>query len=162
MKKPFCTVLFLITCMLFNSCSSNKQEINLEANRDIAKSYHRVWSDGQLTELDKILAPDFVCHFINGIEWKGIEGANNSITSHRKSFPDWKEEIVDMVSEGDKVVTRYKSTGTQLGAFNGLDSTGKKVTIYETSIYRIANGKIAEQWGFPDALSLNNQLEAKK
>ena len=70
-----------------------------------------------------------MCHFINGIEWKGIEGANNSITSHRKSFPDWKEEIVDMISEGDKVVTRYKSTGTQQGAFNGLDSTGKKVTI---------------------------------
>lgn len=36
----------------------------------------------------------------------------------------------------------------------------KKVTIYETSIYRIENGKIAEQWGFPDALSLKNQLSA--
>ena len=66
-----------------------------------------------------------------------------------------------MISEGDKVVTRYKSTGTQQGAFNGLDSTGKRVTIYETSIYRIANGKLAEQWGFPDALSLDNQLRAK-
>jgi predicted ester cyclase len=67
-----------------------------------------------------------------------------------------------MISEGDKVVTRYKSTGTQQGTFNGIDSTGKKITIYETSIYRIANGKIAEQWGFPDALSLNNQVEGKK
>ena len=161
MKKSFCLVSLLTVCILFNSCSSNKQEINLDANRDVVKNYHRVWSDGQVTELDKILAPDFVCHFINGIEWKGIEGAKNSITSHRKSFPDWREEIVDMISEGDKVVTRYKSTGTQQGTFNGLDSTGKKVTIYETSIYRIANGKIVEQWGFPDALGLNNQLEAK-
>jgi predicted ester cyclase len=67
-----------------------------------------------------------------------------------------------MVSEDDKVVTRYKSTGTQHGAFNGLDSTGKKVTIFETSIYRIANGKISEQWGFPDALGLNHQLEREK
>ena len=162
MNKSFCSVLLLIASMLFNSCSSKKQEINLDANRDVVKKYHDIWSNGQVTELDKILAQDFVCHFINGIEWKGIGGANNSITGHRKSFPDWKEEIVDMVSEGDKVVTRYKSTGTQQGTFNGLDSTGKKVTIYETSIYRIANGKIAEQWGFPDALSLNNQLEAKK
>ncbi|QHT70772.1 ester cyclase [Rhodocytophaga rosea] len=48
------------------------------------------------------------------------------------------------------------------GSFNGLDSTGKKVTIYETSIYRIANGKIVEQWGFPDALGLSHQLEPKK
>jgi len=161
MKKPFPSILLLTASILIYSCSSNKQEINLNANRDVVKKYHEVWSNGQVTELDKILAPDFVCHFINGIEWKGIEGANSSITSHRKSFPDWKEEIVDMISEGDKVVTRYKSTGTQQGNFNGLDSTGKKVTIYETSIYRIANGKIAEQWGFPDALGLNSQLEAK-
>jgi len=162
MKKSFFSVLLLTASILIYSCSSNKQVINLDANRDVVKKYHEVWSNGQVTELDKILAPDFVCHFINGIEWKGIEGTNNSITSHRKSFPDWKEEIVDMISEGDKVVTRYKSTGTHQGIFNGLDSTGKKVTIYETSIYRIANGKIVEQWGFPDALSLNNQLETKK
>lgn len=161
MKKSFFSILLLTASILFYSCSSNTQQTNLDANRDVVKKYHEVWSNGQVNELDKILAPDFVCHFIDGIEWKGIEGANSSIASHRKSFPDWNEEIVDMISEGDKVVTRFKSTGTQLGAFNGLDSTGKKVTIYETAIYRIANGKIAEQWGFPDALSLNNQLEAK-
>ncbi|MEL0457517.1 ester cyclase [Flavobacteriaceae bacterium SZ-1-7] len=161
MKKSFFSILLLTASILFYSCSSNTKQTNLDANRDVVKKYHEVWSNGQVNELDKILAPDFVCHFIDGIEWIGIEGANSSITSHRKSFPDWNEEIVDMISEGNKVVTRFKSTGTQLGAFNGLDPTGKKVTIYETAIYRIANGKIAEQWGFPDALSLNNQLEAK-
>lgn len=98
------------------------------------------------------------CHFIGGLEWKGIEGAKNSIANHKKSFPDWREEIVDIIAEGDKVVTRYKSTGTHQGTFNGLDSTGNKVTIYETSIYRIAGGKIVEQWGFPDELSLRNQV----
>jgi predicted ester cyclase len=162
MKKSFFSVLLLTAGILIYSCSSNKQEINLDANRDVVKKYHEVWSNGQVTELDKILAPDFVCHFINGIEWKGIDGAKNSITGLRKSFPDWQEEIVDMISESDKVVTRFKSTGTQQGTFNGLDSTGKKVAIYETAIYRIVNGKIAEQWGFPDALSLNDQLEAEK
>lgn len=47
------------------------------------------------------------------------------------------------------------------GIFNGLDSTGNQVTIYETSIYRIADRKIIEQWGFPDELSLRNQLQTK-
>ena len=155
-----CVALFFMTtsCNAPTSDTANK----LDANRDVVKKYHEVWSKGNMAALDSILAPDFVCHFIIDIEWKGIDGATQSITSHRKSFPDWNEEIVDMISEGDKVVTRYKSTGTQMGAFNGLDSTGKKVTIYETSIYRVANGKIAEQWGFPDALSLDNQLRTKK
>ncbi len=162
MKNSFITSLLLIAVIFFYNCGSNQQEINLNTNRDVVRKYHEVWSNGQVTELEKILAPQFVCHFINGIEWKGIDGAKSEILSHRKSFPDWNEEIVDMISEGDKVVTRYKSTGTQQGIFNGMDSTGKKITIYETSIYRIENGKLAEQWGFPDALSLNNQLEGKQ
>lgn len=161
MKKSFYSVLLVAISIVFYGCNSNNQEADLDANRNVVKKYHEVWTNGQVAELDKILAPDFFCHFISGIEWKGIDGAKKSITSHRKAFPDWKEAIVDMISEGDKVVTRYKSTGTQQGTFNGLDSTGKKITIYETSIYRIANGKIAEQWGFPDALSLNNQLGVK-
>ena len=155
-----CVALFFMT----TSCNAPNQDTanKLDVNRDVVKKYHEVWSKGNMAALDSILAPDFVCHFLTNIEWKGIDGANKSITSHRKSFPDWHEEIVDMISEGDKVVTRYKSTGTQQGSFDGLDSTGKKVIIYETSIYRIANGKIVEQWGFPDALSLDNQLRAKK
>ncbi|MBS1735842.1 MAG: ester cyclase [Bacteroidetes bacterium] len=160
MKKTFYSVLFFTVGILFFSCSSNKN--NLDANREIIKKYHQIWSNGNVADLDKIMSPNFVCHFINGIEWKGIDGAKNEITSHRKSFPDWNEDIVDMISEGDKVVTRYKSTGTQKGKFNGLDSTGIHVAIFETSIYRIANGKLVEQWGFPDALGLNNQLEVKK
>lgn len=160
MKKTFYSVLLFTVGILFFSCSSNKN--NLDANREIVKKYHQIWSNGNVADLDKIMSPNFVCHFINGIEWKGIDGAKNEITSHRKSFPDWNEDIVDMISEGDKVVTRYKSTGTQKGKFNGLDSTGIHVAIFETSIYRIANGKLVEQWGFPDALGLNNQLNVKK
>lgn len=159
-------VIFLLPTIAFItsmfSCSSSKTKSDLEANREIVRSFHKVWSNGQVAVLDTLLSPDFVCHFINGIEWKGIDGTKATITGHRKSFPDWNEEIVDIIAEGDKVVTRYKSTGTHRGVFNGIDSTGNKVTIYETSIYRIANGKLAEQWGFPDELSLRNQLQPKK
>ncbi len=153
------TITFLASML---SCSSSNPKVDLEANREIVRSFHKVWSNGQVNVLDTLLSPDFVCHFINNIEWKGIEGAKTTITGHKKSFPDWNEEIVDIIAEGDKVVTRYKSTGTHQGVFNGIDSTGNKVTIYETSIYRIANGKLVEQWGFPDEVSLRNQLQSKK
>jgi len=161
-KKPVYRLAVVAFLIIVCGCDSNKQKTDIEANRDIVRKYHQVWSDGQVANLEKIMAPDFVCHFINGLEWKRIEGAKNAISSHRISFPDWNEDIVDIIAEEDKVVTRYKSTGTHQGRFNGLDSTGIIVTIFETSIYRIANGKLVEQWGFPDALSLNNQLQGKK
>lgn len=160
MRKAKSTLLFIALINVLYSCNTNNQENDLEANREIARQYHQVWSDGKVANLEKFMSPDFVCHFIDGLEWKGIEGAKNSISSHKISFPDWNEEIVDIIAEGDKVVTRYKSTGTHRGIFNGLDSTGIKVSIFETSIYRIANGKLVEQWGFPDALSLDKQLKA--
>ena len=162
MKTSFRSIMLLAVTLLVAGCRSDTPKNDLEANRAVVRKYYQVWSDGRVVVLDTLVAPDFVCHFLNGIEYKGIEGAKEFVTGHRKSFPDWREEIVDMVSEDDKVVTRYKSTGTQLGEFNGLAPTGKQVTIYETSIYRIANGKLAEQWGFPDAVSLSAQVEAKK
>lgn len=126
MKQPFYAASLFTISILVHGCSSDNQRINLDTNREVVKKYHEVWSSGEVAALDSILTPDFVCHFIDGVEWKGIEGAKNSIISHRESFPDWTEEIVDMISEGDKVVTRYKSAGTQQGTFNGLDSSGKK------------------------------------
>lgn len=161
MKKLICQSAILTILTIACACNSHNQNTDVDVNRDIVRRYHKVWSDGRVSDLDKFMSPDFVCHFINGIEWKGIDGAKNEITGHRKSFPDWNEEIVDIIAEGDRVVTRYKSTGTHQGKFNGLDSTGIKVTIFETSIYRISNGKLVEQWGFPDAMGLNNQLQGK-
>ena len=65
---------------------------------------------------------------------------------------------MDIIAEGDKVVTRFRSNGTHEGEFKGIAPTGREVEIFEVCIYRIENGKIAEQWGFPDELSLRNQI----
>jgi predicted ester cyclase len=66
--------------------------------------------------------------------------------------------VEDVVAEGDRVVTRFTSSGTQLGEFQGVRATGRRVAISEVAVYRFAGGKIAEQWGFPDVLSLQRQL----
>lgn len=161
MKPTFNRLLIICVAIVLSACNSKNEKADLEVNRQLVRAYHDVWTNGHVSTLDTILSPDFVCHFIGGMEWSGIEGAKGSISNHKKAFPDWAEEIVDMIVEGDKVVTRYKSTGTHRGNFHGLDSTGIRVTIYETSIYRIADGKIIEQWGFPDEVSLRDQLHIK-
>lgn len=152
----------LTLLIMVYGCNSNNQAGSLETNRELVRKYSEIWSTGKVENLDKIMAPDFTCHFIDGIEWKGIDGAKNAISNIRKAFPDWHEEILDVIAEGDKVVTRFKSTGTQRARFDGIDSTGIKITIFEVSINRIVNGKLVEQWGFPDALSFNHQLQPKK
>lgn len=121
-------------------------------------AYHAIWNSGEVEKLPQVLNSDFVCHFLSSGKWEGIEGVTTEINSWKRIFPDWEEEIVDFVVENDKVVTRYRSTGTHSGIYQGIDSTGIKVEIYEVSIYRVENGKIAEQWCFPDDVALKQQL----
>jgi len=134
---------------------------SLEANKAVLlRTEAEVWSKGNLAAVDELYAPDFVCHFVDGIEWRGLTGIKNAVASHRTSFPDWHEQVEDIVAEGDRVVIRIHSTGTQLGAFNGIAPTGKKISIEEIHIFRLEHGKIAEQWGMPDVHGLLEQLNA--
>ena len=70
------------------------------------------------------------------------------------------EKVVDIIADDDRVVTRYISTGTHEGEFQGIAPTGRVTTISEVSIHRLLDGKIVEQWGFPDGLSHAQQLTA--
>jgi len=62
-----------------------------------------------------------------------------------------------MVAEGDMVVTRFLSTGTQKGdlpAIPGyqpfIPANGKFVRTQELAVHRLFNGKLAEQWELED------------
>jgi predicted ester cyclase len=59
-------------------------------------------------------------------------------------LPDFEITIEDQIAEGNKVVTRQTHRGTHKGAFMGVAPTGAKIETTETSILRIANGKICE------------------
>lgn len=155
--KAFLTIL--TTFLLFCSCQSTDKNAVLEKNKAVVLEYHKkVWSQGNMESLDDILTEDFVCHYLTSEEWKGIDAAKKNISDWLAIFPDWKEEIVDIIQENDKVVTRYKATATHTKTYEGIDSTGAKIEIFEVSIYRINNGKIAEQWCFPDDLSIKKQI----
>ena len=123
--------------------------MSTENNKAIVRLQHEeVWSKGNLAIVEEIYAPDFVCHFIVGPEWRGREGIKQQVTGHRTAFPDWNEHIEDIIAEGDRVVTRFTSRGTHEGEFQGFPPTGNQVTIAEVAIYRISDGMITEQWGF--------------
>jgi steroid delta-isomerase-like uncharacterized protein len=76
------------------------------------------------------------------------------------AFPDLYYTIDDMVAEGDKVVLRLTSTATHNGLFQGIPATGKKISFKSVDIFRVTEGKITDEWSFPDVLGLMQQLGA--
>jgi steroid delta-isomerase-like uncharacterized protein len=105
---------------------------------------------------DALFVPDFIGHAPTGDtnfeQWKQRRGAMYT------AFPDLKFTIEDIIAEGDKVVVRYRASGTQKGAFLGIPPTDKSVNITGVGIYRIAGGKITEDWDFNDTLGGMRQL----
>jgi predicted ester cyclase len=64
----------------------------------------------------------------------------------------------DLIAEGDHVVARWKGQATQKGAFRDIPVTGRSATWMGISIFRLAQGKVVEEIGEEDALSMLQQL----
>jgi predicted ester cyclase len=62
-------------------------------------------------------------------------------------FPDYHWDLQDLVVEENAIAARLIGQGTHTGFFDGIAPTGKKMTIQELVIYRIADGKIIQCWG---------------
>jgi steroid delta-isomerase-like uncharacterized protein len=91
----------------------------------------------------------------------GHDGIRRAIERLRVGFPDWREHIDDMVIDEDRVAVRYHSTGTHLGAFAGMPASGRRVEVDELSIFRIKDGRVAEQWCLNDDLAFGKQIRGE-
>lgn len=126
--------------------------------RLVEVQHAELWSNGNTDLIADLYTVDFVGHF-PGTVVRGHDGIRQSVEVHRAAFPDWTEEVDDVISQDDRVVTRFTSRGTNLGEFLGTPPTGRQVEISEVSIFRMVNGKIAEQWVYPDMRSMQEQLD---
>ena len=57
----------------------------------------------------------------------------------RSAFPDWREEIVELVAEGNTVAGRFRCSSIHLGAFLGEAPTGKRMMEVE-EVFLLAGG----------------------
>lgn len=129
-------------------------------NKHLAERvWEEIWHQGDLERIGHFFAPDFLRHD-PGREIRGAEENRQFIQRFRTGFPDAHFTVLDQIAEGDKVVIRYRFQGTHLGVFNGMMPTGKSVTYSGILIYRVADGRIAEQWTEFDLLGLLKQLGA--
>lgn len=134
-------------------------------NKALVERLHEIWNSGHVDLIPEVYAADFVAHFPKG--WQetesrdGHDGIRRAIERLKAGFPDWHERIDDMVIDGDKVAVRYFSTGTNTGAFWGRPATGRKIAVDELSIFRIAGGRIAEQWCLVDDTAFGKQVRGE-
>ena len=96
------------------------------------------------------------------ISIKGLEGFRGYLQTVWNAFPDFKNTIEDIISEGDKVVARILYEGTHEGELFGMAPTGNKVSYPGIAIFRLEKRKIVECWVVGDTLGLMRQMSTPK
>jgi steroid delta-isomerase-like uncharacterized protein len=117
------------------------------------------WNDARLAMVPELVSAHCRYHdpvFPHMIA--GVESMQHHIERSRRAFPDLKYTITDTIAERDEVVTHWTLNGTHRGEFLGMPPTNVNVLIAGTSIYRIEEGQIVEQWTNWNLMSLMEQL----
>ena len=74
------------------------------------------------------------------------------------AFPDYHEELHQLIAEGNLVVAELTISGTQTGQWGGVPPTGKRIQFDEIVILEIKDGKVIRQRGVADNLTALQQL----
>ena len=129
-----------------------------EENKAIVRRWVEAFNDGNVDAVDELVTDSYVRHDPNSPEVRGPEQEKQLIAMYRSAFPDLYFTIEDMIAEGDKVVIRVGIHATHKGELLGIPPTDKQLTFTSTEIFRLAEGKIDEQWVNFDALGMMQQL----
>jgi steroid delta-isomerase-like uncharacterized protein len=130
-----------------------------QENKAVVLRHHeQIWSKGHVDAVDDCYAADFVGHHPSGPDWIGRESVKLAVRMMHETFPDFAESVEDVIAEGDRVVTRFTSSGTHRGELGGIAPTGRRMSMAEFAVFRLAGGRIVEKWGLIDRLGMYQQL----
>ncbi|MEA2195942.1 MAG: hypothetical protein QOG42_2704 [Solirubrobacteraceae bacterium] len=130
-------------------------------NIDIVRDYtQRVFNEHDPGRASEYLAAD--------VKWHGgllgtVEGADNVANMLRAFFgalPDLTATEHDVIAAGDSVAVRYVVEATHKGNLLGIEPTGRRVRWDALDIYRLADGRIVEEWAGDDVAAILYQVGA--
>lgn len=131
----------------------------IEENKNLIKNlFEEVSNQHNLDAVEKYWATDFINHNAFLGQLAGSMGVKLSLEHLFSVFPDYKEEIIDLVAENNKVVAYVNLSGTHSKDFMGISTTNRFVKFKVMEIFSIENNKIQEMWVLADFSSLHQQL----
>jgi predicted ester cyclase len=128
-------------------------------NKGIVREFiARLFTDGDVSVLDELVAPDYVDHDPPFGGTGTVEGWRAIATMIRDAFPDWHSYLHALYADGEIVVERFTASGTHTGVIFGVAPSGTVCALPGINIFRVRDGRIVERWGRVDELGMLRQL----
>ena len=119
--------------------------------------FHDVLDGHKIGLLNELFLPDCAMHRPEGTV-KGMAGIRGLLERAIAAYSTFETDVHDIFESGDRVVVRITHRGMGTGEFRSrigvYDVKGKSVTWDAIAIFRMQNGKIAEEWVSRDELGM--------
>lgn len=116
------------------------------------------WNGKDIAGLDETHHANAIGHDVSFPGLPSYESYKQSCLMYQVAFPDFHVDMDTVFAEADKVVARWTATGTHQGELMGIPASGKPVKFTGVTIYRLADGKVAETWWAYDGLGVVQQI----
>src|SRR5712692_9427619 len=118
-----------------------------EKNRAVVHRLFEAVNSGEDATLDELVAPD--CEIIGPAGSGRVPAIYRPVFGMlRAAFPDVHVTIDEMLAaEGDRVIVRTRTSGTDRGVFMGIAPTDKPVSWSGVNFLQVRDGRIASSWG---------------
>jgi steroid delta-isomerase-like uncharacterized protein len=128
-----------------------------ENNKAIAQRFFdEIFNQGKFQVFDELCAPDFVNHGLH--RNSSLRDDQAAARQEKQLLPDLHMTVDMMIAENDLVTVLWTARGTNTGGAGAFPPTGAKIELRGTTIWRISDGKIREEWSSFDMLRVVRQV----
>lgn len=124
----------------------------------IVRFYEDLWNAWDDAAVEHVLAADFAFRGTLGAETVGRDGWRSYRDTIRSAAPDFRNEILDLVVDGERGAARLRYTGTHQGPMLGIAATGRPFVYHGAAFFDAHAGLLVRAWVLGDLDGLRQQL----
>jgi predicted ester cyclase len=121
----------------------------------VQRLFNDVWNGRRLDLVEELYAPDFVVDYRPYAPLgRGRSAVRQMVERAWTTFPDYHEEMLAAVVEGDMAAVHLRISGTQSGAWGPIPPTGQRLEFEEILLLTFdPQGRVLHQRGIVDNLT---------
>ena len=134
---------------------SSHQEVE-----QLVNAYLSIWGQQEYSKIPDLVSESFEMHgpFTPEEGIRGRDGLEEWMREVTSGFPDFRTDVLDVVSGDDLVMGEATVTGMHEGEFDGVPPTGREVESRAMEKFHVADGTDREHRGYFDQQEMLEQL----
>ena len=121
----------------------------------VRRLFDEVWNGRQFDRIPELYSSEYCADYRPYAELRfGHDAVRAMVERAYEAMPDYHEELLGTVAEGDRVAIHLRITGTQTGPWGPIAPTGRRLEFEEMAMLTFdADGRVVHQRGIVDNLN---------